>query len=238
MPLTERANAGLHAHIAEVVAQSELPRDARILDLGCGTGAFLERLRAAGFTCLAGVDISAPEDLHESIEFRALDLDTGQLPFPAGHFDLIVAIEVLEHIENLGMAVSEIGRKLKPSGQCLATTPNVHSVEARLRLLLQGGLKQFDAIGDPTHLTPIFRYPFAQLLARHGLHIARDWGHPADGRSPTSRPLLRALARAAGLVGLRGLPAGDNYCLVIERAPDWAGSPKAGSITAHYGASM
>jgi 2-polyprenyl-3-methyl-5-hydroxy-6-metoxy-1,4-benzoquinol methylase len=232
--LKERANAGLHSHIAEVIAQSGLPRDARILDLGCGTGAFLERLRAAGFTSLAGVDIAAPNDLPEDIEFGVLDLDTGRMPFPDGRFDLVVAIEVLEHIENLGMTVFEISRILAPAGQWMATTPNLHSVEARLRLLLQGGLKQFDAIGDPTHITPIFRYPFMQLLARHGLHIVRDWGHPLDGHSPTSRQSLRLLARAAKLVGLRGDPAGDNLCMLIEPTPRVAAPHKADSLTAHY----
>ena len=238
MELQERANAGLHSHIARVIAQSGLPRDARILDLGCGTGAFLARLRAEGFTCLAGVDIAAPDDLPGDIEFAALDLDTGRMPFVDGRFDLIVAIEVLEHIENLGMALSEIGRMLAPTGQCMATTPNLHSVEARLRLLLQGGLKQFDAIGDPTHITPIFRYPFAQLLARHGMRISRDWGHPLDGRSPTSRPSLRLLARAATLAGLRGHPAGDNLCMVIELAPRSAAPPKVDNLTAHYRAAV
>jgi hypothetical protein len=116
----------------------------------------------------------------------------------------------------------------------MATTPNLHSIEARLRLLLQGGLKQFDAIGDPTHITPIFRYPFTQLLARHGLRISRDWGHPLDGCSPTSRPLLRLLAGAAALAGLRGHPAGDNLCMVLERDEDAADQSKARRVTAHY----
>jgi hypothetical protein len=111
----------------------------------------------------------------------------------------------------------------------------MHSLEARLRLLLQGGLKQFDAIGDPTHITPIFRYPFAKLLARHGLRIGRDWGHPSDGQSPTSRPLLRTLARAVHLAGLRGQPAGDNFCMVIERTTEPDGPSKVAALTAHYG---
>ena len=234
MDLKERANAGLHPHMADVIAQSGVSREARILDIGCGTGAFLARLRARGFTRLAGVDIAAPDGLPADIEFAALDLDTGHIPFPDGRFDLVVAIEVLEHIENLGTALAEIARILAPGGRWMATTPNLHSVEARLRLLLQGGLKQFDAIGDPTHVTPIFRYPFAQLLQRHGLRVVREWGHPVDGSSPTSRPALRLLARAARMAGVRAQPAGDNLCMVIEHAPGASTQTKAGSVTAHY----
>lgn len=234
MKKPERANEGLHEHMAQVIAQSGLPKSARILDLGCGSGAFLMRLRAEGFRVLSGLDIVPPDDLPEDIHVSALDLDTGLMPFADGQFDLIVAIEVLEHVENLGTAISEIGRMLAPAGMCMATTPNLHSIEARLRLLLQGGLKQFDAIGDPTHITPFFRYPFTQLLARHGLRVARDWGHPLNGSSPTSRPLLRLLARAAALAGLRGYPAGDNLCMVIERDQAAAAQSKAGRVTAHY----
>jgi hypothetical protein len=117
------------------------------------------------------------------------------------------------------------------------TTPNVHSVEARLRLLLLGELKQFDCIGDPTHIAPVFSHPFALLLRRHGLQVKQRWGFPLDGSSPTSRPALRLAARLLGGLGLKGAPAGDQLCLWVghdAQAGPAAQRDKRHDVTAHY----
>ena len=129
-----------------------------------------------------------------------------------------------------------VARVLAPDGVLLVTTPNVHSVQARLRYLLLGELKQFDAIGDPTHITPVFEFPFRRLLARHGLEVAQRWGFPEDGSSPTSRAGLSALAGALSLLGVRGSPAGDQLCLLIRKRPvqDAAAHDKRHAVTAHY----
>jgi hypothetical protein len=58
------------------------------------------------------------------------------------------------------------------------TTPNLHSAQAKLLFALGDRLKQFDAKGDPTHITPIVLFPFTRLLNRHGLTVLESWGFP------------------------------------------------------------
>lgn len=236
MSQQERANLGLHDHVIGKIQRMEPALDTSILDLGCGTGSLLRRLRGLGYGQLAGVDIAAPEDV-DGIRFHSIDLDKPKLPIADSSVSLVVAVEIVEHLENLGAVLAELRRVLTPTGRVLITTPNVHSIEARLRLLLTGKLKQFDQIGDPTHIVPIFLFPFRRLVARHGFTIADQWGFPGNGRSPTSRPALRMLAALARLAGASGNPDGDQLCLLLENhgaSPASAQETKAAALTAHY----
>lgn len=152
MKLVERANSGLHSHIAEKISSLKIAKNASVLDLGCGTGAFLARLGELGYTSLNGMDIALPEKNLDGINFKEFDLDARDMPYSDASLDLIVSVEVFEHIENMGFLVKEIARILTPRGFLIITTPNVNSIEARLRYLFLGKLKQFDEIGDPTHI--------------------------------------------------------------------------------------
>lgn len=236
MKLTERANAGLHEHVIARAVAATPDRAAVVLDIGCGTGALLTRMRDHGYAHLAGIDISPPSAL-PGVRFHALDLDDPRFPFEDQSVDLAFAVEVLEHIENAGRFLAEIHRVLSPSGRFILTTPNVHSVEARLRWLLLGRLKQFDNIGDPTHLYPVFGFPFNRLLARHRLRVVQRWGFPEDGTSPTSRGALKAAAALARVFGLHGDPDGDQLCLELQRSDEPAldlRGRKVAAVTAHY----
>lgn len=245
MALSERANAGLHPHVVNEVLAQAPDRQARILDLGCGSGALLGRLQAQGYTELHGIDIAAPAQPAGGIRYAEADFDNATLPYETFAFDLVLCVEVVEHLENPGAVLRELARVLRPGGRLLLTTPNVHSLEARLRLLLRGELKQFDRIGDPTHVSPVFLHPFKLLLQRQGLRIERVWGFPLDGSSPTSRPVLRWAARVLGWLGFKGSPAGDQLCLLLSHelppepsarglAVQPARPDKRQAVTAHY----
>ena len=248
----ERANAGLHAHVAHKVQALVPARNASVLDVGCGSGALLQRLAALGYGNLCGMDIAPPAVLPvtppvtpsvtldaaaTTVRYIECDLDACVTPLPAQSVDLALSIEVFEHVENLGSLLAELARVLAPQGLLLATTPNLHSLEARLRWLLMGRLKQFDAIGDPTHVSPLFLFPLDRVLRRHGLELVQSWGFPLDGSSPTSRPGLRVMAGVLRALGLRGAPAGDQLCLLIRKAPAPGGATvrsKRQALTAHY----
>lgn len=104
---------------------SALPGGGDVLDLGCGTGAVLERLLALQirFHTYTGVDLS-PEMLARAraklsgmpgVRFEQLDICVGRLP--EGPFDLVVSAWALEHLPLPGPAVAAARARLGPGGR-------------------------------------------------------------------------------------------------------------------------
>lgn len=95
----------------------------KILDIGCGTGITMNYLAPYGE--VTGLDIS--EDALEFCRQRGLNNVTlgsaDELPFEDNSFDLVFALDVLEHVDNDFKAVQEIERVCKPGGIVLATVP-------------------------------------------------------------------------------------------------------------------
>jgi SAM-dependent methyltransferase len=101
-----------------------LPNDARILEIGCGTGHNLEML--GNFGTVDGIEIDAAA---RAVASRRLGRTVGSAPLPDlpgvpdGSYDLIAILDVIEHIERDREALSSISRKLKPGGRILITVP-------------------------------------------------------------------------------------------------------------------
>jgi SAM-dependent methyltransferase len=98
-------------------------RNPRILDVGCGTGAtmgFLER-----YGEVTGVDISpqAVKYAREQGRARLCLADGAHLPFVEGSFDLVTALDLLEHLEQEPVGLGEMWRVLKKGGRLLAVVP-------------------------------------------------------------------------------------------------------------------
>jgi SAM-dependent methyltransferase len=101
-----------------------LPRDAKILEIGCGTGHNLAMLEAFGTVDAIEVDpatrVLAEARLGRAVGSAPLPMLTG---VPDDHYDLIALLDVLEHIEDDLAALQAIGERLKPSGAILLTVP-------------------------------------------------------------------------------------------------------------------
>ena len=97
--------------------------DRTILDVGCGSGATLKVLEDYGYTIGLDPYASAIALSKQRGLTRLVVGDATRLPYPAESFDLVTALDVMEHIEDDVAALGEVHRVLKPNGQMLLTVP-------------------------------------------------------------------------------------------------------------------
>lgn len=114
-------------------------RPTSVLDIGCGDGFFLRQLRdkIEGASLLAGIDRdpeSVASAIAEGLECSVSRLED-HLPYQDGTWDLVFAGEIIEHIADPDLLLSEIWRVLKPGGHLLLTTPNLLCWYNRLLML-------------------------------------------------------------------------------------------------------
>jgi 2-polyprenyl-3-methyl-5-hydroxy-6-metoxy-1,4-benzoquinol methylase len=210
--LKERTIQGLHEFLVSHLP--DIPRAACVWDIGCGTGAWLQRLADSGFTNLQGIDQDTAQFRATGASCSRANLDWDDWGLGENNFRLITAIEVIEHLENPGRFWLNISRHLANDGWLLLTTPNVFSVHARLRFLLNCKLKHFDDKGDQTHIYPVLITSLERILPRYHLHIAERFSFPPSG-SPTSRLLLRMASFLIECLVSNRYP-GDVLCFLIQ----------------------
>jgi SAM-dependent methyltransferase len=107
-----------------------LPADARILDIGTSTGTNLRMLRDLGFSRFEGLD-SSEEAIRWCAEKGHGKVTTGdvcRLPFADQTFDLVLATDIIEHVDDDATALREICRVLTPAGRALITVPAFESL--------------------------------------------------------------------------------------------------------------
>ena len=120
---TPQSNARLIAAAIRVLA---LPRGARVVDLGCGSGVFTELLRHAGYASI-GLDISAKlimlgREKHPGLEL--IEGDAENLPFDSESVDGVLLSNLVHHFPDPRRLAAEVRRVLKRGGRFAAFDPN------------------------------------------------------------------------------------------------------------------
>lgn len=127
----------------------------RILEIGCSSGATLGWLRDRWpDAMMLGIDGHAPlEPLIRARAGHALIHDLEQ-PLPEiGRFDLILALDILEHLRHPEAVLSALTQRLLPGGTCLVSVPNIASYQILAPLLFRRHFRYQDAGPmDRTHL--------------------------------------------------------------------------------------
>jgi 2-polyprenyl-3-methyl-5-hydroxy-6-metoxy-1,4-benzoquinol methylase len=143
------------------------PAGGRVLDVGCGSGVLLARMKSFGWeTCGVEVDANAVA----AARARGLDIRHGQLAdcaFPENHFDAVHLSHVIEHVYDPAALLRECHRVLKPGGTLVVLTPNTAS----------WGHRRFREawlnLDPPRHLILFNRRNFRKLAESAGFTISR-----------------------------------------------------------------
>jgi 2-polyprenyl-3-methyl-5-hydroxy-6-metoxy-1,4-benzoquinol methylase len=138
-----------------------IPRNAPVLELGCGSGLMLDYLLHAGFTNLTGIDISG-DQVAAAVRngFTAIEADALRfLPEHKTAYDVIIAMDVIEHFkkEELLELLEAIRQSLRPGGLFIIQTPNG-----------EGLMPNYVIYGDLTHFTILSPLSLRQVLTFAG----------------------------------------------------------------------
>jgi 2-polyprenyl-3-methyl-5-hydroxy-6-metoxy-1,4-benzoquinol methylase len=179
-----------------------------IADVGCGQGDLYNFIESR-FSRYVGIDVVQYEDFPPGAEFSILDLDSGELPLPEASADVVVAVEVIEHLENPRDFMRKLVRLAKPDGWVVVTTPNQLSVLSLLTLIVKQHFQAFQDIHYPAHLTALLEIDLRRIAAEAGLtNIEVAYSH--SGRIPltalhyprtVSRLFPRALSENVLVIG-------------------------------------
>lgn len=207
---------GVH-EAALTLCQQFLRSEATILELGAGSGALAARFRDAGFNVVATDLEPASEDVR-SLDLERLDADVedwvaGLAP------DAIVAVEIVEHLENPRAALRQIRKLLPPGGVLVLSTPHVNHPASRVKALLTGdhfmfGAEQYYVTG---HIAMLPDWLLAEHLRHAGFELTSfSFAGDAEFTGPRrlvfkmlTKPWVHAMRRRGSLV------RGDGVCLFI-----------------------
>ena len=174
----------------------------RALDVGCGAGLLCEPLARLGAQ-VTGVDAAeenvAAAKAHAAGAGLAIDYRRGEIgALGLSGFDLVTAMEVIEHVADKPAFLSALAAALAPGGLMLLSTPNR---TAQSRLLMVEGAERIGAIPRGTHHWSDFVTPeeLRELLADQGLTMGEAEGvawSPAKGLHLSSSLALDYLVTA------------------------------------------
>jgi ubiquinone/menaquinone biosynthesis C-methylase UbiE len=195
----ERPAAEAHEHVVRVLETRlhDAGRgEGRLLDLGSGDGALAGRLAEQG-ALVTGVDPSAAateraREAHPDMTW-ALPEEDGRLPVPDASFDVVTCVNVLQHVADTQMLMSEARRVLVSGGLFVAAVPHHGRLRGAVTVLTS-----FERHFDP--LEPVLRFYTARSLqALLEAFAFEDIETAAHGGAPLVRHTLIAVGRRAGL---------------------------------------
>lgn len=159
----------------------------RVLEIGCGSGQTLQLIKHLKL-CKYTVGIELFEQAAKNANARVdrvyqLDIEKEGAPIDLGQFDLILILDVLEHLVDPWTVLNRIkSNHLKADGKIIISLPNVRHVISTLPLLINGEFEYKErGILDKTHLRFFTRKSGEKMLEQAGLKIEKikrtslDW---------------------------------------------------------------
>lgn len=186
-----------------------------VLEIGCGTGTTLAWLKASGrCKSTTGIELVAQQaECAAGVVDRVIQggIEAIDLTPLTEHFDLILCLDVLEHLNDPWELVERINRLLKPGGRLVASIPNIRHISVLAPLLFQGEWAYRErGILDKTHLRFFTKKSAIQLVTGSGLKLAFVKGLGLHSKSISSK--LNALT-----IGMFRDFFASQYLIAVEK---------------------
>jgi len=139
-----------HERVFELIG---LDTNLTIVDIPSGRGAFVQRLKDAGFKKIIAIDIENILEI-EHVDFIEGDM-TLTLPLTDNSCDIVVCIDGIEHINKQFDFVSEVNRVLTDKGEFVISTPNISSLRSRWLWFMTGHHHKCNSPLDENNPTPL-----------------------------------------------------------------------------------
>lgn len=193
-----------HGMVLAALAEAS-PAGARVLEIGCGRGAFAHWLAAAPFApaMIAAADYSPRAVAIAQATAPAggarigwLTADLQRLPFADRTFDLAISCETIEHVPSPRAGLAELARVLRPGGRLILTCPSYLNATGLFRIYLRMVGRRYDEGGQPI-AHPLLLPATVRWVRSAGFAVVRvrGIGHylPFPGRAPMRAHALDAL---------------------------------------------
>lgn len=184
------AHKYLYKTIENIFSEFKIPVTAKILDAGCGGGYVLNNLYSSGYKDIWGVDISesgikVAQNSYNELQnrFNVHNVYDKSLPssFPGSGYDVVLSVEVIEHLYNPRLYLKNINSWLKKGAYLILTTP-YHGYLKNLAISLAN---KFDSHCDPIteggHIKFFSKNTLYRLFQETGCSPLRFYG---SGRFP------------------------------------------------------
>jgi ubiquinone/menaquinone biosynthesis C-methylase UbiE len=181
----------------------------KVLDLGCGPNVWTyPNYEITGLDC-------NPDQLRPGGMLYDINKD---FPFSDESFDVVLGMEIIEHIENPWHFIRECKRVLKPDGDIFVTSPDVQAMSSRKLFMETGRLMYFqadDMKSDECHITPIFSWTMEKICKMNRLYmysqvyngfICTDEELIAQGIPPLFEPVMIYWLRKNDVLEIEGFP--------------------------------
>lgn len=182
--LLRRENAARIPWISEEIKREGKNSDSHVLDIGCGGGFLTNELGLQGYS-VTGIDLSESSlaiarkyDVTKKVNY--LKADAYSLPFPDQSFDVVCAMDILEHVDNPQQLIKEASRVLRPGGLFFFHTFNRNLLSY---ILIIKGVDWFVSNAPKNmHVYPLFIKPkeLRGMLEAQGLQTKKMLGFVPD----------------------------------------------------------
>lgn len=236
---TSRSKAKFHKFLLEATTGLKSPK---VLDVGCFVGTELFMLPKHAGGKYIGIDVShdaiayankmAVKRGETNIEFQAVDANN-ELPFSANMFDVVYALELVEHLHEPGKFFDQVYKVLKPNGRLIISTPNGSSlpnllskwspsaIEREQDFTRHGNSYEVDSStwDNEAHISLFGYFKWRELIKDHKFKIDKVEGSSIFGgsRFVSNRPFLLGIAILVdSIIDLIPIKPHLQMCLILS----------------------